>query len=163
MNKFLVSIFFLVLGNITAVLAHGLNIEITFSFPSVISSSTYSTNQPAKNVKVSVFSPSDIEKPYQTGMTDQAGLFAFIPDVEGNWTIKADDGHGHLEEVTVMVTAGFLNPVKEVPAEVPAIMTAPAESPKQEIPTIFKVIVGLSLIFGATGIYYGIRSKQTAK
>jgi hypothetical protein len=163
MNKFLFSILFLVLGNAPVVFAHGLDIEVTFSFPAVISSSMYSTNQPAKNVKVSVFSPSDLEKPYQIGMTDQAGHFTFIPDVEGNWTIKADDGHGHLEEMTVMVTASFLNPVAEVTEEIQTVVPTPPESPKQDIPVIFKVIVGLSLIFGVTGFYYGIKAKQSAK
>ncbi len=167
MKKNIVSIILLVVLCGSGLYAHDLDIEVKLNFPTVISRSLYAADEPAGNAMISVFSPADSKKPYQTGTTDMLGYFTFIPNVKGDWIIKADDGHGHREQMKVTVSAEFMNPPKpeaEAPAEaVPPASFTETEYSKPQIPTPYKIIVGLSLIFGITGFYYGYKAKQANK
>ncbi len=163
MKKVIILSTVLIMLNLAGAFSHGLEIEVVMKYPAVISSTIYSANDPAKKILVSIFSPSDKTNPYQTGQTDPAGNFAFIPDAEGIWTIVADDGKGHREEAEVTVSAGFLNPQEPVETELSAPEVAPTAPETQGIPKIYKILMGLSVIFGLTGIYYGFKVKQSIK
>jgi nickel transport protein len=63
----------------------------------------YGPEDPARNAPVQVFSPADAAKPFQTGSTDQRGLFVFAPDRPGEWRVIVDDSEGHREEAKVTV------------------------------------------------------------
>jgi hypothetical protein len=158
----------IILFSITAKLfGHGIHIEPEFKIPSVIVFSGYSETQPVAGATVTVFSPADASKPFQTGKTDKHGKFSFVPDIEGEWLFSVDDQKGHAEKSAINVPAAFINPQLEVPvimkasqSETPA--TEEVHTHEDEMPLSFKIITGLSLIFGITGIYYGIKSKHTA-
>ena len=157
----------IILFSVTAKLSgHGIHVEPEFKIPSVIVFSGYSENQPVAGATVTVFSPAEASKPFQTGKTDKHGKFSFVPDIEGEWVFSVDDQKGHAEKSVINVPAAFINP----PVEVPVIMKASqSEAPvaeevhshENEMPLSYKLITGLSLIFGITGIYYGIKSKNT--
>lgn len=165
MKKIVISIASLIVLSAQGVLAHGLDIELKFHYPAVVSRTLYDANQPGKNINISIFTPADSKTPFQSGMTDQAGYFAFIPDTEGIWIIKVDDGHGHREQMKVTVSSEFLNPEKPVDlAEAtPPTTETIVETSQPQIPTLYKVIVGLSLIFGISGIFYGYKANQSKK
>jgi len=151
----------------STIVAHDLDINVTFNYPTVISRCLYGPGEPAKNANISVFSPSGSEKPYQTGKTDQAGYFTIIPDIGGEWLIKADDGHGHLEQMKLTISDQFLNTeFSEKESQTQQIQTGnPTETQysKPQIPTVYKIIFGLSLVFGLTGFFYGYKARQTNK
>lgn len=57
----------------------------------------YDNGKPMSNAQVVVYSPENPSEAWQTGVTDDEGKFAFIPenDVSGNWTVKVRSaGHG---------------------------------------------------------------------
>ena len=56
-----------------------------------------------RQADVTVFAPSDAERVYQSGLTDLNGRFAFYPAESGEWRVRANDGMGHLQVVTVTV------------------------------------------------------------
>lgn len=63
----------------------------------------YGPNDPARGAPIAVYSPADAAKPFQTGQTDQRGLFVFAPDRPGDWRVIADDEEGHREEAKITV------------------------------------------------------------
>jgi len=163
MNRFVILPVAVILFNSVAAFSHGLEIQVVLNYPAVISTAMYSADEPAKGIMITVFSASDRAKTYQTGQTDPAGKFAFIPDAEGAWMIIADDGHGHKEETEVTVTSGFFHPQPDEPIEVPVAEVVPVESTVPDMPKSYKILMGLSLLFGITGIYYGFKVKQSHK
>ena len=167
MKKSIVSIIALLVINATSLFAHDLDIEVTFTYPAVISRSLYGADEPVRNATISVFSPSDSENPYQTGSTDPAGYFTIIPDVGGNWIIETDDGYGHLEKIKVTVSDEFLNakmPEEEIQVEEnQTVPTTETEYSKPQIPALFKIMFGISLIFGLTGFFYGYTARKVNK
>lgn len=167
MKKNIISILILVVLTSSGLFAHSLDIKVTFKYPAVVTRCLYAADEPASNAKISVFSPSDSEKPYQTGRTDQSGYFSIIPDMPGYWIIKADDGHGHLEQMQVNISEEFLNPEQpkeEVQAEATqTVSSAEADYSKPQIPISYKIIAGLSLIIGIAGFFYGYKARQTNK
>lgn len=42
----------------------------------------------------------------QTGRTDRNGRFAFVPDMDGEWSVRADDGTGHVLTATPAIAGG---------------------------------------------------------
>ncbi|MDR1111735.1 MAG: hypothetical protein LBP92_13835 [Deltaproteobacteria bacterium] len=56
----------------------------------------YSDQTPMAYSRVELFSPLDAQVPFQSGVTDRNGGFAFIPDAPGTWSFGASDGQGHL-------------------------------------------------------------------
>ena len=67
---------------------------------------TFSTGEPLKGAKVSVFAPERPFRPYATGVTDDQGRFAFNPDesITGDWEVKIQRA-GHADILLVPVTA----------------------------------------------------------
>lgn len=133
---------------------HGIVTEIRSSGRVIIVNSTYGPYQPLKGASVTIWSPDSQTEVWQGGITDREGNFAFIPDRAGEWIFVVDDQKGHREKLTV--------PVPEAIAEagLPSSSAEP-HSGSQGIAGSgngLKLITGLALIFGITGIWYGIRS-----
>ena len=141
------------------ILGHGIEVKSRMQHPAVITTSAYSANQFSADAQVTIFSPADQEKPYQTGRTDKTGNFTFIPDIAGDWGFIVDDQKGHAEKTTITIDPAFFTPSENI-AEEPVIIAEPHD---HEIPVTYKALTGLSLIFGMTGIFYGIKSKQSAR
>ncbi len=149
--------------------AHSINFEITRHAPVVSVNAYFTRTSPLAGASVLVYAPGQ-DQPYQTGRTDRQGFFAFIPSVAGDWVFEIDDERGHRDRLEISVTGGFISGVPEEEAdiadeqeEVPAEPVAEEETVSPAaIPFFYRVVFGLALIFGITGIFYGIRARQCA-
>ncbi len=155
--------------------AHGIHIDYSFDHPLVSLKFYYSKSSPVANADVSILSPNS-EELYISGKTDESGNFEFEPDEPGKWTVKVDDGMGHLKTTVI--------DIEDLSAQ---LVSEPAHtgdhdhshdtghehghshepthdhdhaSDYSEIPLIYKVIFGLSLIFGIAGIWYGLSARK---
>jgi nickel transport protein len=153
------TILFAVLSGLpsTGLMAHGVIIDTKMQPPAVILNSSYSLSQPLKGANVMIYSPSTPENPWLTGTTDKNGNFAFVPDSEGDWVFDVDDQKGHREKATIVVTGEFFL-IEPAGAE----STQEGNSSGMVKGKGYKIVTGLSLIFGLTGIFYGYRSGQMA-
>ena len=125
-------------------LAHGVKHEV-FDVGTGIKA-TYGDGTPMAYCEVAVFAPDDDVSEYQTGITDRNGCFAFVPDADGLWRVRVDDGMGHL--VTAEISLDSLQ--------------VASTNVRQGGDRLSSVIVGISVIFGFFGLYALLRgSKQT--
>jgi len=132
--------------------AHGVGIKVVEQSPFIKTESSYSAEEPLANAQALVFSPGDKEKEFQRGRTDTYGFFVFIPDQAGDWRFEVDDEMGHRKEIVIPVTEEFLKGD-----------TFGDQGDKTVVPAYIKIILGLSLIIGITGIFYGIKAKRILK
>ncbi|MFO7575927.1 MAG: hypothetical protein R6W67_12300 [Bacteroidales bacterium] len=139
--------------------AHGVNTETSFHGDVVVVRSSFSPTQPLVDALVTIYSPADQENAWQTGRTDRTGNFAFMPEVEGEWIFVVDDQKGHMKRLTVPVE---LDVTAEQETDANAIEVVP-ESPQSGLSKTHRVIFGLALIFGITGIFYGLKARQLPK
>ena len=159
MKKSLIISLLLTLVPFTILRGHGLHIDIRMQSPVVIATIGYSETQPLADGAVTVFSPADGVKAYQTGRSDKSGNFVFLPDAEGEWTLSADDQKGHTEKVVITIPVAFFTPGSE--QQQAAAPEAGHEHEAEEMPVTLKVIIGLSLIFGITGFFYGYQARRS--
>jgi len=159
----------LLLPGLTA--GHGVQVSVDIQPPVVIVSSSYSAAQQLADASVIIHSPADSKKPYQNGSTDISGHFIFMPDREGEWTFFVDDQKGHTKKTVISITTVFFAPGDAKP-EATAIVhdhdpvhieDHSHDHTHDTIPSIYKIIFGLALILGLSGIFYGIRAKQSQK
>jgi nickel transport protein len=125
--------------------AHDLEASVTLSAPAVIVRASYGGSDPVAFAKVQVFAPSNSNE-YQTGVTDRRGYFSFVPDDGGTWKVVVDDEEGHRREVVV-----------EVPRELPAGAVAGSGGASR----VERGLLGLALIFGLTGFWYGWKARRS--
>lgn len=180
MSKF-VSILFISLFVLNASsFGHSIQVDIIRHAPVVSVKASYSPTSPVADTGVNVYEP-DKDQPYQTGHTDQQGYFIFLPATSGNWIFEIDDQHGHKKRTTISIDENFIKGVaaeqvlreeREEESSVNTVKEAkePATpSPEEkagsiaDMPFVFKLISGLALIFGVTGIYYGMSSRKLLK
>ncbi|TVR68848.1 MAG: hypothetical protein EA408_13105 [Marinilabiliales bacterium] len=148
--------------------AHSINFEVTRHAPAVSVNAYFTRTSPLAGASIVVYAPGQ-DQPYQTGRTDRQGYFSFIPSVAGDWVFEIDDGRGHRDRLEISVGESFISGVYEEEAaadeqeEVPAgpVVETEVVSPAG-IPMFYRIIFGLALIFGITGIFYGIRARQSA-
>lgn len=147
----------------TAAMAHGVLIDVEKHPPAVKVHAYFSATSPIVDARVQVYAP-ESETPYQSGRTDRAGHFAFIPHETGQWIVEVDDERGHRGSSVINITRDFFEdePLEE---QVEAVPVAPETPPQtaNEIPMLYRVIFGLALIFGLTGIFYGMKARQPQK
>lgn len=117
-------------------LAHGVRHSVSEGAMAV--TATYDDGSPMAFCDVSVFSSVDPDEPYQTGSTDPAGRFAFVPDTNGSWRVTVDDGMGHAMTAEVNVHTGA------------AGSAGPDET---KISRSMALVIGLCWILGFFGIY----------
>ena len=149
--------------------AHSIQFEINKQAPVVSVHAFFSETSPLAGSSVNIYAPGE-DQPYQTGQTDKRGFFAFVPSVPGDWVLEIDDGQGHMHKANISIDENFIkrnNPggeSQEDEAEESGAEPVMGEETVSSagIPLFYKVIFGLALIFGITGIYYGMRAKQSA-
>jgi len=115
---------------------------------------------------VMIYAP-DETQPYQTGRTDKAGYFAFMPNALGDWAFAIDDERGHKDRLVISIDQGFFNGDDEIVGAADADLR-PEESEnkltevvqEKNIPNVYRVIFGVAIIFGITGTLYGIKARQ---
>jgi nickel transport protein len=130
--------------------AHGVTSKIDTG--GIVVSAMYDTGEPMDYARVTVSAPGANLK-FQSGRTDRNGKFCFFPDVSGDWKVVVDDEMGHRLEVNV--------PVDEVMA-----LRANPENGNSG-PGLFngfgKIVMGVSIIFGISGILFGWKGRKTKK
>lgn len=134
----------LLLASLTclAALAHDLEVTTQVVPPAVIVKSTYAGADPVPFAKVQVYSPGGSE--FQNANTDRRGTFSFVPDAVGAWRVVIDDELGHRRELKVNIAS----------LDGEASRTQPATS------RVERALLGLSLLMGFTGFWYGFRNRK---
>lgn len=149
-------------------MAHGIHTDVSLNYPMVITKSYYSASHPLKKASISIYSPGDKEEPYYTGFTDPAGYFAFAPNLKGDWTVIIDDQQGHKKETVITINKVFFDEQGQeavVSEDSVAEHTHSHTHAEEEAgrSNLFNIILGLAIIFGITGILYGLKAKQQLK
>lgn len=135
--------FLLVLSWALVVTAHDLQTKIEVSPPYVVLTAQYEGDEPASFIAVTVRPPASAgveADAFQTGRTDYNGRFVFVPSAPGLWSLVLDDELGHRTELTAEVGGG---------ASAAENVSASGRG------TTEKLVVGLSVLFGAAGFLYG--------
>lgn len=123
---------------------HELETTMTLAPPAVVVRAKYGGSDPVAFAKVQVLSPGPSRSEYQNGLTDRNGRFSFVPDGPGAWLVVVDDEEGHRREITVEVPSPFSEGA-------PTVAVAPERW--------MRVLTGLSLLAGLTGLLYGWKSR----
>ncbi|MCF7804562.1 MAG: hypothetical protein K9N46_10555 [Candidatus Marinimicrobia bacterium] len=106
---------------------------------------TYNDGTPFSYSEVKIYRPGDEGTVYQEGLTDQYGRFIFAPDTSGQWTFEISDGMGHGLIETISVSESLqLNEIN-----------------RKGLNRWQQVLVGVSVIFGLTGIGFYYAAKKT--
>ena len=118
----------------------------------IVVSAMYDTGEAMDYAKVTILAP-DANLKFQSGRTDRNGRFCFFPDVSGNWKVVVDDEMGHRLEVNVTVDqAMVLRANPENGNARPNVLT------RWE-----KAVMGVSIIFGISGILFWLKGRKTGK
>jgi nickel transport protein len=153
-GRYIIGCIIMFLSCNSGALAHVINFETSVTPPVVVVNAYFTATSPVGEALVEIFAPGN-ERPYQTGRTDQSGNFAFLPDRPGEWSLSIDDERGHIDMVIVTVTDSFF--VAAPAAEFSKV------SPEKGLSNLYRALFGLTLIFGLTGIIYGLKAKQALK
>ncbi len=163
--KILLVLFLLLLvsGN---VFSHGVKLKTEEKPPFLVVQAAYSGHHEISGMKMMIYSP-DSEELYQEGKTDIHGKFSFTPDRTGTWKIVADDGMGHKKSIEISLIERFFSPEEETAREVILAEESHAEVIREftfaEIPSLYRIIFGLAIILGLTGILFGVMSKTKTR
>jgi len=127
--------------------AHG--VKGTVKEGGIVVTAQYDTGEPMSYAKVKISAPG-AKLTFQSGRTDRNGRFCFFPDGPGDWKVVVDDETGHRLEVIVPV-----NEAKELKTDKQAGGSAESSLSRYE-----KVLMGISIIFGLSGIFFWWRGKR---
>jgi nickel transport protein len=163
----ILTLFFMLVSTTGVLQAHKLEVSLTQKPPVVVIEAGYSGHHHGlSGGDVFIYAPGEAEKAFQTGKTDVEGKFAFIPTKAGEWRVVVDDGTGHRSEEVLSLGEDFLAPEKAVieserGAQGKEVIQEPETAPSQaQVPLLWKVLVGVSLLFGIAGILYGMKARQ---
>ena len=148
MNKriLLIFLFFILLFS-TQLISHGIDhIEINGGTGV---EAKYENGNPVAGVNVKVFSPNESEVPFQQGSSDRNGRFMFRPDTPGDWTVIFNDGTGHGFKTKIHIDTSNTTVKKPVR--------------KEHFPLLYKIITGISVLFGLTGLLLLFTTKKGPK
>ncbi|MCK5599958.1 carboxypeptidase regulatory-like domain-containing protein [bacterium] len=120
---------------------HGVNHEV--SKGAVFIKITYDDGTPMSYSEVILFSPDKQDVEFQQGATDKNGCFAFVPDRVGQWKVVVSDGMGHGVSEIIEIDEGFI-----------------PRTSQRGWNKWHKLITGISLIFGLTGLALIFRRKK---
>ncbi|MCL4784507.1 MAG: hypothetical protein KJZ70_15845 [Bryobacterales bacterium] len=141
------------LGFAALLSAHDLQTRVEVKPPFVVISASYEGTEAASFIAVAVHAPASAgvkADAFQTGRTDFEGKFVFLPTGPGDWRVLLDDEMGHRVELVARVAGGNR-------AEA-AAASAPVETEGRG--TGERLLVGLSVLFGAAGLLYGWLSRR---
>jgi nickel transport protein len=126
--------------------AHDIEITVEHAPPAVVVRTTYAGTEPALYAAVLVYAPGKPETEYQNGRTDENGVFSFVPNVRGEWRFVVDDEMGHRTELSIPVDLARRGAAEGAIAA--------------QMPLRLKLVTGLSVILGLTGLLYGYKARQ---
>ncbi|MBW2576013.1 MAG: hypothetical protein JRC88_11140 [Deltaproteobacteria bacterium] len=130
----------------SSLFAHG--VKGTVKEGGLVVTAQYDTGEAMSYAKVKISAPG-AKLTFQSGRTDRNGRFCFFPDVAGDWQVVVDDEMGHRLEVTVPVNEQL---VREED-------TQSAKAAQSALSRYEKALMGLSIIFGLSGIFFWWRGK----
>jgi nickel transport protein len=130
--------------------AHGVTSKIDTG--GIVVSALYDTGEVMDYARVTVLAP-DANLKFQSGRTDRNGRFCFFPDVSGDWKVVVDDEMGHRLEVNVTVDEAMA-----LQANAESGNLKPASLARWE-----KAVMGVSIIFGISGILFWLKGRKTGK
>lgn len=164
--------------------AHRVLFDCTQHPPVVTVKAFFSRTSPLADAAVTVLAPGS-DQPWQTGRTDRAGNFTFLPDQTGAWTVRVDDERGHIGKTSVTISEAFFSAtalhivesddaqmaaehfviMDEDGNEIEKVVSALMVEKKtiKETPIAYRIIFGLALIVGITGFVYGWKARQHLK
>ena len=116
----------------------------------VVVSAEYDSGEPMSYAKVRISAPG-AELTFQSGRTDRNGRFCFFPDASGDWEVVVDDEMGHRLEVKVPVNETLTLQTKE----------QRGEADQASLSRYQKALIGVSTLFGISGILFWWRGKKT--
>jgi len=125
--------------------AHGVVYELKEG-KTVIIKVNYDDGEPMSYAEVKIFSPDNKDIEHQNGRTDKNGCFAFLPDQIGKWKVIVNEGTGH-------------GVVKEVEIK----EAIKIEATTKGWPRWQKLITGISIIWGLTGLVYYFKIREREK
>ncbi len=131
--------------NSISLFSHGINSKMITNGIGIQVS--YDSTSPMSFAETEVFSPLNKETPFQEGFTDKNGSFVFVPDIIGIWKIIINDGLGH----------GI---VKEIEIKDLKIFK---QKNTNSLSKWHKLLIGLSFIFGITGIITFYQTRKALK
>lgn len=103
--------------------AHSLGVGVEIAGQTVVLRCRYADGY-FPDAEVLVYSPDEPDRAFQTGRTDRDGVFSFVPNTNGAWSVVVDDGMGHSKAVEVAV--GGSVPVAREPLFPPLLRLAAA-------------------------------------
>ncbi len=125
-----------------ACFGHDLGLRYEITGGAVVVRAAYADREPCAYAAVLIYGPGDTKTEHQNGRTDAKGNFAFVPDRVGEWRAVIDDELGHKKEIRVAW----------------GIAAAPAAAAPDSLPR--KIVTGLALLFGLTGVAYGWTARR---
>jgi len=131
-----------------AVYSHGVDIMLTGGGTGI--EARYDSGDPVSHAEVTIYSPADPEEPFQTGVTDRNGRFLFSPDADGEWKVVISDWTGHGGTKRIRFAADPEGSGQETVSDGP-------------VSRWMKVISGISVIFGITGILFFAAARRERK
>lgn len=153
---------------------HGITIRLAREGRVVVATCSYEGGGPVTGGAVTVYRPGG-DDVYTTGTTDPGGVFAFLPGDGGEWRFVVDDGMGHRREARIETGAvpGKENgpgPSDDAGHDDHGHTVAPSShtgfpehthsQPVGGSDLPWKLVTGLSLIVGLTGLAYGITARR---
>ncbi|HHS13317.1 MAG TPA: hypothetical protein ENN03_06055 [bacterium] len=149
----------LFLAGAEPVQAHQVTFKTVQNYPAVIVRAGYEGAEPLSWAAVSVFPPDQEHSAWQNGRADKAGQFAFVPNAPGFWTVHVDDEMGHKAKTVIEIAESFFDNRER------SIGSGEKDSAGSlgTQPLIFRLLFGLMIIFGVTGIAYGLMARQSLK
>ena len=120
--------------------AHGLRLEAELVPPSVVVAARYEGGAPIPDASLRVYGPGEESRTWQRARTDAEGRFAFAPSRVGSWRVVVADSEGHRASLEVEIDEAFL------------ARSMGAGRSASSLPPLARWVVGLSLIFGVTGL-----------
>ena len=129
-----------------SLLAHGVDLLVIEGGSGI--EARYDSGQPISDAEVEVYSPADPDTIFQAGSTDKNGRFLFFPDSDGEWKIKINDGMGHGGTRSIIIKDSEI------------VVNAEGENPPGRS---IKILSGLSVIFGITGILFFFLARREAR
>lgn len=134
----------------TLLYGHGVTSKIDTG--GIVVSAMYDTGEAMDYAKVTILAP-DANLNFQSGRTDRNGRFCFFPDVSGNWKVVVDDEMGHRLEVNVPVDKAM-----SLQANPENGNLKPGSLARWE-----KAAMGVSIIFGISGILFWFKARKAGK
>jgi hypothetical protein len=122
--------------------AHGLRLEAELVPPAVVVEARYEGGTPIPDASLRVYEPGGESGIFQRAHTDAEGRFAFAPSRAGSWRVVVADSEGHRANLEVEIDEAFLTRSTE------------SGGHASSLPLLARWVVGLSIIFGVTGLAF---------